>query len=126
MTTIRELSEQLGVSAQTIRRYVKQELGVATKERQALQLDANQAALVADHFTRSKTKKEETATNRVAELEQDVAVLRERVAGLEQQISLLKSQLEASNAALEREQRNNVGFWAKLGRKLLGDGSTHD
>lgn len=123
MTTIRELSEQLGVSAQTIRRYVKQELGVATKERQMLQLDANQAALVADHFTRSKSKKEEPATNRVAELEQDVAVLRERVAGLEQQISILKTQLEAANAALEREQQSHVGFWARLGQRLLGSGA---
>lgn len=123
MTTIRELSEQLGVSAQTIRRYVKQELGVATKERQTLQLDANQAALVADHFTRSKAKKEEPATNRVAELEQDVAVLRERVAGLEQQVSILKTQLEAANAALEREQQAHVGFWARLGQRLLGSGS---
>lgn len=90
-----------------------------------MQLDANQTALVADHFSKSKAKKETPATNRVAELEQEVAVLHERVAGLEQQISLLKSQLEASNAALEREQRNNVGFWSRLGRKLLGDG-THD
>ena len=59
MTTIKELSEQLGVSPQTIRRYVKNELGVATQPRKMLQLDANQASAVAAHFS---GKTQESAT----------------------------------------------------------------
>ena len=60
MTTVRELADKLGVSPQTVRRYVKKELGVATREREVLQLDAAQAAAVADHFSRTRTGKTTT------------------------------------------------------------------
>lgn len=130
MTTIKELSEQLGVSPQTIRRYVKRELGVATQERKMLQLDATQAAIVADHFCKDKQGKrieleEPSATlvaTDVADLLQQVAALNERVAGLERENSLLRERLEVADAALEREQMQARGFWSRLGQKLLGSG----
>ena len=134
MTTIKEHSEQLGVSPQTIRRYVKNELGVATQPRKMLQLDANQASAVAAHFS---GKTQESATQSAthvatvlqhvaapdAEMLQEIATLRERVAGLEKENALLRERLEVADAALEREQMQARGFWSKLGQKLLGSGS---
>lgn len=131
MTTVRELSEKLGVSPQTIRRYVKKELGVATQERKVLQLDAAQCALVADHFCKSDQVKrqdseKDSATSvaaPVADMLQRVATLEERVAGLERENALLRERLEIADAALEREQMQARGFWSRLGQKLLGSGS---
>lgn len=130
MATIKELSEQLGVSPQTIRRYVKQELGVVTQERKTLQLDATQAAIVSDHFCKNKQGKQLKENNisatfaatDVAELLQQVATLSERVAGLERENSLLRERLEVADSALEREQMQARGFWSRLGQKLLGTG----
>lgn len=135
MTTVKELAEELGVSPQTIRRFVRDELHVATQERKALQLDATQASIVADHFkdrTASKRDKTDKAVEyiqqqemlqRIAAYEVEVATLKERVAGLERENSLLRMQLESSNKALEREQMNSVGFWKRVGQRLLGSGS---
>ena len=136
MTTVRELARELGVSPQTIRRFVKEELGVATEARKTLQLDATQSAIVADHFKNRKTacKKhlQEHQTRdgvaavdvdmlqQVADLKVEVATYRERVAGLERENELLRAQLDSSNKALEREQMNSGGFWNRLGQRLLG------
>lgn len=130
MVTIKELSEQLGVSPQTIRRYVKKELGVAMQERKTLQLDATQAAIVADHFCKNKQGKQSDENDisatfvaaDVAELLRQVATLSERVAGLERENSLLRERLEVADSALEREQMQARGFWSRLGQKLLGSG----
>lgn len=140
MPTVKELADELGVSAQTIRRYVKQELHVVAEPRKALQLDATQAAIVADHFKektaakvrKSADSKEDVATRdeellqQVATLREDVATLRERVAGLERENTLLREQLDNSNKALEREQMQRVGFWSRLGQRLLGSGKPDD
>ncbi|MBS4897348.1 MAG: HTH domain-containing protein [Gordonibacter pamelaeae] len=124
MATVKELAEELGVSPQTVRRYVKDVMGVATQPRKTLQLDANQASLVAAHFSgKTMTSATESATpvaTEVADLLQDVATLRERVAGLERENELLKERLEIADAALEREQMQARGFWSRLGQKLLG------
>ena len=147
MPTVKELADELGVSAQTIRRYVKQELHVASEPRKALQLDATQAAIVADHFkgkTAAKVRKaadnkndvatgndellQQVATLKgdVATLRETVATLKERVAGLERENTLLREQLDNSNKALEREQMQRVGFWSRLGQRLLGSGKSDD
>ena len=134
MTTVRELAEELGVSPQTIRRFVREELHVATQERKTVQLDAAQASIVADHFKKKTAAKrnmkeqgdecrQQELLQRVASYEVEIATLRERVAGLERENSLLRMQLESSNKALEREQMNSVGFWKRLGQHLLGSGS---
>ena len=63
MATVKELAEELGVSPQTVRRYVKDVMGVATQPRKTLQLDANQASLVAAHFSgKTMTSATESAT----------------------------------------------------------------
>lgn len=123
MTTVKELADELGVSPQTIRRYVKNELGVAMQPRKTLQLDANQASAVAAHFSGKTQESAIDVSTGDAELLQEVATLRERVAGLERENELLRGQLETMNAALEREQMQARGFWSKLGQKLLGESS---
>lgn len=142
MTTVRELAEELGVSTQTIRRYIKQELGVATEPRKMLQLDATQAAIVADHFKGAKGQhnrnKEgiitsdnvatESVTNNddvaalVTELKIRVAGLEAENDGLKRENELLRDRLAEADRALEREQMQSRGFWNRLGQKLLGSG----
>lgn len=135
MPTIKELSAAIGVSTQTVRRYVKAELGVKTEPRKPIVLNDEQASIVAAHFADVATPatKEQSVTadegdhvasllQRIATLEVDVATYRERVAGLERERQSLLEQLEATHAALEREQMQARGFWGRLGQRLLGDG----
>lgn len=122
MTTVRELADELGVSPQTIRRYARDVLGVATQPRKALQLDANQCSAISAHFTgKTKEAATEVATEDL-ELLQEVATLRERVAGLERENELLRERLAVADGALEREQMRARGFWSRVGQKLLGSG----
>lgn len=130
MPTVKELADELGVTPQTIRRYVKNELHVATTERKTLQLDATQAAIVADHFksrrkqVKSKPIEDEAKKliDEIATMKVEVATLRERVSGLERENDLLREQLKVSNEALEREQLKRVGFLSRIGQRLLGSG----
>lgn len=124
MTTIKELSDRLGVSPQTIRRFVKKELGVAMQERKTLHLDAAQCSIIAAHFNRENNdENEKSATDDFASMAQEIATLKERVAGLERENALLRERLDVADAALEREQMQARGFWSRLGQKLLGGGS---
>lgn len=142
MITVRELAEELGVSPQTVRRYVTRELGVATEPRKALQLDADQASIVADHFKDRKRQVgpskgaegggadvatpavtlENNVAAGVAELRERVAALEAENAGLRSENDLLRERLEVADKALEREQMQARGFWSRLGQKLLGSG----
>lgn len=132
MTTIKELSEQLGVSKTAILKYAKEELGLKTEPRKTLQLTANQCSVIADRFSGSGQVKEDKTENQglqlgfqlsadeVFSLQTENAALKERVAGLEDQVMILKERLEVADAALEREQMQARGFWSRLGQKLLG------
>lgn len=122
MASVKEISEKLGISPQTVRRYVKSELGVATQPRKMLQLDATQCSLIAAHFAGKMPKSETVVATDSAEVLQEVATLKERVAGLERENELLRERIEVADKALEREQMQARGFWSKLGRKLLGEG----
>lgn len=145
MTTVKELSEQLGVSKSAILKYCKTELGIKTEPRKALQLDANQTAVVCSYFgdsvtashlvkhsgtgnqsadnnTSQSTDNCSSDTQVLQQLQIENARLEERVAGLERENALLRERIEQADAALEREQRRAGGFWARLGQKLLGSG----
>lgn len=130
MPKIKELADTLGVSAQTIRDYVKSEFGIVPQERKPIILDANQAAIVADHFKNDSSSLQEVAKtpanpasyDELVDLKVENAMLKERVAGLEEKVRLLEDRLSVADAALERQQNISGGFWSRLGRKLLGEG----
>lgn len=125
MTTIRELADELGVSPQTIRRFVRTELHVATEPRQKIILDANQASAVAAHFKQSNRRYVvsdiKTATKDDLEILQEVATLRERVAGQQREIQRLEEQVELLRGQLDREQRRGIFSRFRL-RRALGPG----
>lgn len=132
MPTIKEISIKIGVSPQTVRRFVKSEFQIEPQARKAIVLTDEQASIVANHFADVAKHVSDKKTvlpdnnDRVSELLQQVATLeiavatyKERVAGLERERDLLKEQLDAMHEALEREQMQSKGFWSRLGQKLL-------
>lgn len=127
--TVRELAEELGVSTQTIRRYAKAHDIVATSDGHTWRFDANQASIIADHFTGRKqaiqepqhAESDEIATL-LRDMSQKVATLEERCNGLERENTLLRERLEYADQQLALEQARSGGFWARLGQRLLGDG----
>lgn len=137
MTTVRELSERLGVSKTAVLKYAKEELKLKTEPRKSLQLSANQCAVIANHFSGIEQGKREQTENlsanqcadglqmcadEVVSLQIENAALKERIAGLERENSLLRERIEKADEALEREQMQARGFWSRLGQKLLGEG----
>lgn len=137
MTTVRELSERLGVSKTAILRYVKEEMHLQTSPRKTLQLSANQCAVVADHFSVSEKGKQISTENQtenhlqtsfqfgsdeVFSLQIENAALKAENEGLRREVDVLRERLSVADAALEREQMQARGFWSRLGQKLLGDG----
>lgn len=132
MPTVKEIATKLGVSPQTVRRFVKSEFQIEPQARKAIVLSDEQASIVAAHFADVATPETPTKSvapddnervaellQRIAILEVDVATFKERVAGLERERDLLKEQLDAMHNALEREQMQSRGFWSRLGQKLL-------
>lgn len=136
MTTVKELSEQLGVSKTAILAYCKDELHLHTEPRKALQLSANDCAAVCSRFADENSQRaavtQETenkvgsdgvqmSAQEFAELKTRLAVLEERCAGYERTIAALRERAESAEGALEREQMQARGFWSRLGQKLLKD-----
>lgn len=138
MTTVRELADKLGVSRQAVLNYAKTELGVKPQPRKACQLTDKQCAAVASHFADSVSAADQQLHNKtdkqtdkqtdklVSSLQIEVARLQAVVNGLERENALLKDRLEVADAALEREQQRAMGFWSRLGQKLLGSGKPAD
>lgn len=146
MTTVKELSELLGVSKSTIMAYCKEELGIKPEPRKALQLDDAQSAAIcsrfgdcitaeqpAEHQERAQlpnsavlesAELKRPSADDYAALQIENARLQERVNGLERENALLRERIQAADAALEREQHRAAGFWSRLGQRLLGDGSS--
>lgn len=103
MITVSQLAAELGVSSQTIRRFCKTELQlVAPAERVPLQLDATQAAIVADHFSgRRPAKSQQAAPNSVATVATDDAtnsnMVSQEVAELMQRVARLEAERDAAD-----------------------------
>lgn len=110
MPTIKQMADELGVSPQTIRTFVKKELGVVSKERQPIMLDMNQAQVVAHHFKKEPLpawfveQKNETVSAQEerpqpqlpfqGEASKDVAVLEAKLEGKQKEIELLEQNIE--------------------------------
>lgn len=129
MTGLKDICDIYGMSKSTALRRVKECFGHAPKRANMVHLDSEQMQVFADYLAkRDDSKPVHTEPNDASvmrQLELENARLSERCANLTHQVMQLESEVERLHAALEREQRNNVGFWSRLGRKLLGDG-THD
>lgn len=137
MTTVKELSEQLGVSKTSILKFCKEELKLQTTARRSLQLSANQCSVIANRFPANDQVKRESTENQTenhlqtcvqlsadefADLKTRLAASEAECAGLRREIELLRERLEVADKALEREQLQARGFWSRLGQKLLGGG----
>lgn len=136
MATIKEVAAAAGVSCQSVRDFVKEEFGIAPEPRKAIVLSINQASATIDHFAkkRSIVAKHDAAVDQeeyknLAERYnaslQECAILKERLAAYEREIALLRERLQVADASLEREQQRNLGFFHRLGMKLLGDGKAN-
>ena len=126
MTTIADICQTYGISRSTARRRVKECFGDAPMTHQGIELDAPQTHQFAEFMNKRSAK---SALSDAQEAHQssviDAPEVRALVAQYEARISDLQAEVERLHAALEREQSAHVGFWSRLGQRLLGDGSKH-
>ena len=107
MTTVKKLSEQLGVSKTTILAYCKEELHLHTEPRKALQLSANDCAAVCSRFADGNSQ-------RAAETRET-----------ENKVGSDGVQISAQEFAELKENGNIIRTGANAG-KLLVDELMHD
>lgn len=136
MPTVKELAEELGVSRQAVRDFVKNELGVKMEPRKPTILTVNEASAAANYFAkkRSSNAKDNAAVDqeeyrklaqRCSDALQECAVLKATLAGLQRENDLLRERLSVADEAIREERRRSLGFWHRLGMKLLGDGKAN-
>lgn len=148
MPTIKELAESYGVSKSTMRRRVLEVYPDIASDGGVINLTAAQVSAIADHMGKRGAKlvqqhePNESAHDSVVERQEPVESVRESaesvpleqyetvVESLKRCIESLENQLESKDAeierlheALKREQMTRLGFWGRLGQKLLGSGA---
>lgn len=128
MTRVKELADELGVTPQSIRNFAKKNFDFA-KEKGPFEFTDEQCSIIAHHFSTGRRKKDlqtedDGLQSKVIDLQMQVARLEERCRGLERENDLLRNRLERADEALEREQKKAIGFWANIGRRLLGSGNS--
>lgn len=123
MATLTDICDTYGISRSTARRRVKDCFGDAPMTDGRIELDASQMHEFADYMRKHDIT---AAPIDAPETHQQCAInapeVRALVAQYEARIRDLQDEVERLHAALEREQNTHVGFWHRLGRKLLGDG----
>lgn len=142
MPTIKELADEYGVSKSTMRRYIGKALpGIFNGNRLNLTEDQTHtlAHYIAEHESSSVNKNvlengsrtlqrtdfeqvSESVSDKLRKLEIENASLKAMNASLERENQHLLERLEVADKALEREQNIKLGFWSRLGQKLLGEG----
>lgn len=126
MTGLKDICETYGMSKSTALRRVKECFGDAPKRAKMVYLDAEQAQVFADYLAKrdgsKSVRNEPDDASTVRQLELENARLSERCANLAHQVAQLESEVERLHGALEREQSAHVGFWARVGQRLLGEG----
>lgn len=127
MANLTDVCDAYGISRSTALRRIKACFGDAPKRGNAVYLDASQMQVLADYLDKqgdSTTRHiEPTGAPDTMQLQIDLARAEERAASLARENASLRDEIERLHAALEREQNTHVGFWHRLGRKLLGDGA---
>lgn len=124
MASITDICNTYGISRSTARRRVKDCFGGAPIVDGRIELDASQMHEFASYMGEQSAT---TAPADAPETHQQSAIdapeVRALVAQYEARIRDLQDEVARLHAALEREQSSHVGFWHRLGKKLLGDGT---
>lgn len=124
MASITDICNTYGISRSTARRRVKDCFGDAPTVNGRIELDASQAHEFAVYMGKQDTT---AAPADAPETHQRCAIdapeVRALVAQYEARIRDLQDEIDRLHEALAREQQSHVGFWHRLGRKLLGDGT---
>lgn len=124
MANITDICNTYGISRSTARRRVRDCFGDAPMIDGRIELDASQAHEFAKYMGKQDVT---TASADATETHQQSAIdapeVRALVAQYEARIRDLQDEVERLHEALAREQQSHVGFWSRLGRKLLGSGS---
>lgn len=124
MVSITDICSTYGISRSTARRRVKDCFGGAPTVNGRIELDASQAHTFAVYMGEQSTT---TASADAPEARQQSAIdapeVRALVAQYEARIRDLQDEIDRLHEALAREQQSHVGFWTRLGQRLLGSGS---
>lgn len=133
MTTIKQVADDLGISKQRVAHYVRKHLDnvhrTTSQGGEAVCLDDEQVRQVKAHFIAmaergdKRMQPREEPVNDVHQNPLEEPTVRAVIAQYEARIRDLQGEIDRLHAALEREQSSHVGFWHRLGRKLLGDGT---
>lgn len=127
MANLTDVCDAYGISRSTALRRIKACFGDAPKQGNAVFLDASQMQILSDYLEKHGDAKtpQNTAEGapEMTQLRIELARAEERAASLARENASLRDELERVHAALEREQRVHVGFWHRLGHKLLGEGT---
>lgn len=129
MANLTDVCNIYGISRSTALRRIKACFGDAPKRGNAVYLDASQMQVLADYLDKhgdslARHINSDGAPD-MTQLQIDLARIEERAASLARENASLKDEIERLHAALEREQSSHVGFFHRLGQRLLGSG-THD
>lgn len=128
MASITDICNMYGISRSTALRRIKACFGDAPKRGNAVYLDASEMQILADYLgkqgdlvARHIESTDAPETHQRSAI--DAPEVRALVTQYEARIRDLQTEIDRLHAALEREQSSHVGFWHRLGRKLLGDGT---
>lgn len=134
MANLADVCDAYGISKSTALRRIKECFGSVPKQGNSTHLDASEMQILADYLAKHdivKSRENDSGdASEVTQLRIDLARSEERVASLTRECDALRRELDHVHAeterlheALAREQASHVGFFRRLGQKLLGDGS---
>lgn len=127
MASITDICNTYGISRSTALRRIKACFGDAPKRGNAVYLDASQMQVLADYLDKqgdsvARHIDSDDAPD-MTQLQIDLARVEERAASLARENASLKDEIDRLHEALAREQQSHVGFWTRLGQRLLGSGA---
>lgn len=128
MANLTDVCNIYGISRSTALRRIKACFGDAPKRGNAVYLDASQMQVLADYLDKhgDSVARHIESTN-APETHQrnaiDAPEVRALVTQYEARIRDLQDEIDRLHEALAREQQSHVGFWTRLGQRLLGSGA---
>lgn len=127
MANLTDVCNIYGISRSTALRRIKACFNDTPKRGNSVYLDASQMQILADYLDKQGDSVAHHVDSDdapdVTQLRIDLARAEERAASLARENASLKDEIDRLHAALEREQQSHVGFWTRLGQRLLGSGA---